>query len=83
MRLLWTRLALNDRSAIFHHNDAHTAIEIDVVIEETMEELAIYPENGNPYMHEGIYMMEICNGYVIVYDIAGKYVRILRLLHLS
>lgn len=83
MRLLWTRLALNDRSAIFHQHDAHTAIEIDVVIEEKTEELIQHPECGDPCIMEGIYMKDIHHGYVMVYDIAGKQVRILRLLNLS
>lgn len=82
MKLLWTRLALNDRSAIFQQNEPHTAIEIDVVIEEKMEDLIFRPKHGNLYMQDAIYMADLCYGYVMAYDIAGKYVRILRLLHL-
>lgn len=83
MNLLWTRLALNDRSLIFHRNDRHTAIEMDVAIEEKTDALFLDPEHGDPCLVEGTYMLDVCCGLVIVYDISGRYVRILRLLEFS
>ena len=84
-RLEWSAFAIADRDAIFDYIEADSpqaAIAIDNRIREQVEILARFPESGRPGRVEGTRELVISRtSYIATYRIAGKTVRILRILH--
>jgi addiction module RelE/StbE family toxin len=85
MRLEWSAFALADRTAIFDYIEADSpqaAIAVDDQIREQARALARFPESGRPGRVEGTRELVISRTpYVAAYRLAGKKIRILRILH--
>lgn len=85
MRLEWSAFALADRTAIFDYIEADSpkaAIAVDGRIREQVQTLARFPESGRQGRVEGTRELVISRTpYIAAYRIAGKTVRILRILH--
>jgi addiction module RelE/StbE family toxin len=85
MRLEWSRFAQTDREAIFDYIEADSpqaAITVDDRIRQQVEELMKFPEIGRPGRIDGTRELIIRRTpYIAAYRIAGKTIRILRVLH--
>jgi addiction module RelE/StbE family toxin len=85
MRLEWSRFAQADREAIFDYIEADSpqaAITVDDRIRQQVEELMKFPEIGRPGRIDGTRELIIQRTpYIAAYRIAGKTIRILRVLH--
>jgi toxin ParE1/3/4 len=85
MRLEWSRFAWADRDAIFDYIEADSpqaAIMVDERIRAQVEGLVRFPESGRRGRIEGTRELVIDRTpYVVAYRVAGKTVRILRVLH--
>jgi toxin ParE1/3/4 len=85
MQLEWSRFALADREAIFDYIDADSpqaAIGVDDRIRLQIEELARFPKMGRAGRVGGTRELIVQRTpYIVAYRIAGKTIRILRVLH--
>lgn len=85
MHLEWSQFAYADREAIFDYIEADSpqaAIAVDDRIRQQIEELIKFPKIGRPGRIDGTRELIIQRTpYIAVYRIAGKTIRILRLLH--
>ena len=85
MKLVWSAFARVDREAIFDYIAAQNplaAIAVDERIQSATERLIQFPESGRPGRVEGTRELVIVRTpYIAAYLIAGKSVRILRVLH--
>jgi addiction module RelE/StbE family toxin len=85
LRLEWSQFALADRETIFDYIEADSpraAIVVDDRIREHVERLRQFPETGRPGRIEGTRELVIDRTpYIAAYQIVGKSVRILRVLH--
>lgn len=84
MRLAWTRPAQSDRveiRAFIAADNPRAALALDELISEKAARLADHPELGRPGRVEGTRELVVHRNYILVYDIAGDLVRILRILH--
>lgn len=85
MHLEWSQFAYADREAIFDYIEADSpqaAIAVDDRIRQQIEELIKFPEIGRPGRIDRTRELIIQRTpYIAVYRIAGKTIRILRLLH--
>ena len=81
----WSQFALADREAIFDYIEADSptaAVVIDGRIRQHVEQLRQFPESGRPGRIEGTRELVIDRTpYIAAYQILGKTVRILRVLH--
>jgi toxin ParE1/3/4 len=84
MRLEWSIFAQADRDAIFDYieqDSPRAAITVDDRIRSQVESLAQFPESGRTGRVEGTRELVIQRTpYIVAYRIAGKSVRILRIL---
>jgi toxin ParE1/3/4 len=84
VRLLWTRLASHDRQEIRDYialDNPAAALALDELISEKAGRLAEYPDLGRPGRVAGTRELVAHRHYILVYDVAGDTVRILRVLH--
>jgi len=85
MPLEWSRFARADREAIFDYIEADSpraAVAVDDRIRQQVEELIKFPAIGRPGRIHGTRELIIQRTpYIAVYRVAGKTVRILRVLH--
>ena len=85
MHLEWSQFAYADRDAIFDYIEADSpqaAIAVDDRIRQQIEELIKFPEIGRPGRIDGTRELIIQRTpYIAVYRIAGRTIRILRVLH--
>ena len=85
MRIVWSLFAVGDREAIFTYIESdspRTAARIDDLIESQVELLATTPEIGRPGRVSGTRELVIQRTpYIVAYQIEGKVVRVLRVLH--
>ena len=85
MQLEWTQFAQADREAIFDYIEADSpqaAITVDDRIRHQIEELMKFPKIGRPGRMDGTRELIIQRTpYIAAYRIAGKTIRILRVLH--
>jgi len=85
MQLEWSQFAQSDREAIFDYIEADSpqaAITVDDRIRQQIEELIKFPKIGRPGRINGTRELIIQRTpYIAVYRIAGKTLRILRVLH--
>lgn len=85
MRIVWSLFAIADREAIFTYIESdspRTAARIDDHIESQVEHLATTPEIGRPGRVAGTRELVIQQTpYIVAYQMEGKRVRILRVLH--
>lgn len=84
MKLYWTLEAIADRDAIFDYietDNPAAALALDELFSEKAERLADHPKLGRPGRVDGTRELVVHENYILVYDIAGDLVRILRVLH--
>lgn len=85
MRLEWSRFAQADREAIFDYiegDNPQAAVVVDDRIRTHVEGLARFPESGRPGRVEGTRELVIDRTpYIVAYRVAGRVVRVLRVLH--
>ncbi len=80
-KLMWTRLALNDRNELFYsHADRDEAIFTDEAIDEAAEKIVAREETGSPGRVGGTLETGISGEFVLVYDSTDSQIRILRIL---
>ncbi|WP_239423883.1 type II toxin-antitoxin system RelE/ParE family toxin [Snodgrassella communis] len=84
MSIVWTPEAVHDRTAIYHYIDAENplaAIRIDSSFSKKIKALLEHPNIGKPGRVTGTRELVVHSNYVVIYDIAGTQIRILRILH--
>lgn len=80
-KLVWTPLALNDRTELFYSfNDRDEALFSDETIDEATRSLAASAESDTPGRIDGTFEKKLSEQSVLVYDVKDKTVRILRIL---
>ncbi|AHE53095.1 type II toxin-antitoxin system mRNA interferase toxin, RelE/StbE family [Sphingomonas sanxanigenens] len=82
--IYWTPEATQDRDDIYNWIDADNpsaAADLDELIEQKAAALAPHPALGRPGRVAGTRELVVHRNYVLVYDVAGDAVRILRVLH--
>ena len=86
MRLVWTRLANADRQKIREYiaqDNPAAALALDELFAEKTKRLVDHPNLGRPGRVEGTRELVAHQNYILVYDIVGDQVRLLRVLHAS
>ena len=84
MRLVWTRLASADRKSIRQYiaiDNPRAALALDALIAEKAAHLVRHPRMGRPGRVKGTRELVAHRNYILIYDIAGAVVRVLRVLH--
>ncbi len=84
MRLGWTPEALEDRRAIYDYIEADNpsaALDFDELLSEKAARLVDHPGLGRPGRVEGTRELVAHRNYILIYDVAGDLVRVLRVLH--
>jgi toxin ParE1/3/4 len=84
MKLVWTRLARDDRKAIREYIAAdkpRAAIAWDERIAKAAEQLLDHPALGRPGRVTGTRELVAHPNYLLIYDTQAEHVRVLRVLH--
>lgn len=84
LKLLWTRLAAQDRRDIRTHIARHNpaaALALDLSISYSTARLTAHPALGREGRVAGTRELVIHPNYIAVYDLTADCVRVLRLLH--
>lgn len=83
MRLFWTPEAIQDRVEIYDYIEADNptaALALDELFAEKAGRLIDHPGLGRPGRVTGTRELVAHHNYILVYDVAGDLVRILRVL---
>ena len=84
MELRWTPEAILDREAIYDYIEVDNpiaALALDELFEEKAGHLIDHPGLGRPGRVPGTRELVAHQNYVLVYDVQGERVRMLRVLH--
>ena len=84
MRLAWTRQANNDRKSIREYiaqDNPAAALALDELFPEKAALLVAHPNLGRPGRIAGTRELVVHRNYVMIYDMEGDVVRVLRVLH--
>lgn len=84
MKLVWTRPAREDRKAIREYiatNNLSAALDLDELLSEKAASLVHHPSLGRPGRLQDTRELVAHRNYILIYDVAGDLVRILRVLH--
>ncbi|MCX8518227.1 MAG: type II toxin-antitoxin system RelE/ParE family toxin [Rhodoferax sp.] len=84
MDLFWTPEAINDRDAIYDYIEADNptaALALDELFEVKAGRLVDHPGLGRPGRIAGTRELVAHQNYILVYDVLGDLVRVLRVLH--
>ena len=84
MKLVWARPAAADRREIrayISQDNPAAALALDELISEMAGRLADHPDLGRPGRVAGTRELVAHHNYILVYDLDGDFVRILRVLH--
>ena len=84
MRLVWTRQAHADRKKIREYIVQHApaaALSLDELFSEKVSLLLDHPSLGRKGRVPGTRELVVHRNYILVYDLSGEAVRVLRLLH--
>ena len=84
MRLVWTRLAREDRKAIREYiaaDNPSAALDLDELLSEKAARLVDHPDIGRPGRLKGTRELVAHRNYILIYDVAVDGVRVLRVLH--
>ena len=80
-KLMWASLASHERNELFYrHSEKDDTLFTDEAIDDATEKLACRTDTGKPGRIRGTMEQEINDRTVLVYDMAGNPVRILRIL---
>ena len=84
MKLVWTRPAAADRREIrayIAQDNPAAALALDELFSEKASRLVDHPSIGRPGRVAGTRELVAHQNYILVYDVAGDLVRVLRVLH--
>ncbi|GAA4404185.1 type II toxin-antitoxin system RelE/ParE family toxin [Quisquiliibacterium transsilvanicum] len=84
IELRWTPEAIQDREAIYDYIEADNpsaALALDELFEEKAGHLIAHPGLGRPGRVSGTRELVAHHNYVLIYDVTGELVRMLRVLH--
>lgn len=84
VKLVWTRLAAADRREIrayIAQDNPAAALALDELFAEKAARLADHPGLGRPGRVAGTRELAAHRNYILVYDLAGDLVRVLKVLH--
>lgn len=84
MKLFWTLEARADRRAIYDYieaDDPRVALELDDLIASRAVQLETHAMMGRAGRLSGTRELVVHRNYILIYDLAGDAVRILRILH--
>ena len=84
MELFWTPEATQDRDEIYDYIEADNpaaALALDELFAENAGRLVDHPGLGRPGRVAGTRELVAHQNYVLVYDVTGDLVRVLRVLH--
>ncbi len=82
--LFWTGEALRDRDAIYDHietDNPPAKLALDELFSEKAARLVDHPALGRPGRVAGKRELVVSSSFILVYDLAGVQVRVLRVLH--
>ena len=82
--LLWTPEAIQDRDEIYDYIEADNpvaALALDELFSEKASRLVDHPGLGRPGRVAGTRELVAHQNYILVYDLTGELVRVLRVLH--
>lgn len=82
--LFWTPEAIQDRDEIYNYievDNPAAALALDELFSEKAGRLIDHPGLGRPGRVVGTYELMAHRNYILVYDVAGDLVRVLRILH--
>lgn len=86
MRIVWSPQALGDRDAIWEYiasDNPAAAMRVDTDFEEAVDGLADHPELGRPGLIPGTRELFPIHHYRIIYEISGREVWVLTIVHTS
>ena len=86
MRLVWSRPAQEDRKAIREYiaaDNFRAAVALDDLIAEKAGHLVRQPRLGRPGRVANTRELVVHRNYLLIYDVAGDLVRVLRVLHVA
>jgi len=81
VKLVLTRSALSDRQAMREYiatDNINAAIDVDLLLSEKATALASHPRLGRTERAAGTLELVAHQNYVLIYDVAGGIVRVLR-----
>lgn len=84
--LFWTPEALQDREDIYDYIEVENptaALAFDAMIAEKASRLVEHPALGRPGRAAGTRELVAHENYLLIYDVVGRRVRVLRVLHAS
>ncbi len=84
MKLFWAPEALRDRDAIYDYietDNPRAALALDELFLEKIQRLIDHPALGHPGRVAGTRELIARQNYIIIYDVTGELVRVLRVLH--
>ena len=84
MDLVWTPEAIQDRDEIYDYIESDNpvaALALDELIAEKAGRLLDHPNLGRPGRIAGTRELVAHRNYILVYDLTGDLVRVLRVLH--
>lgn len=84
MELHWTPEAIQDRETIYDYieaDNAAAALALDELFAEQAGRLVDHPDLGPTGRVSGTRELVAHQNYILVYDVAGDLVRVLRVLH--
>jgi toxin ParE1/3/4 len=84
MRLFWTPDATQDRDEIYDYIEADNpsaALALDELFSEKAGRLIDHPGLGRPGRVAGTRELVAHHNYILVYDVTGELVRVLRVMH--
>ena len=82
--LFWTPEAIQDRDEIYDYIEADNpdaALALDELLSEKASHLVDHPDLGRLGLVAGTRELIAHRNYILVYDVAGDWVRVLRVLH--
>lgn len=86
MELYWTPEAVEDRTVIYDHIEAENpaaALALDELFEEKTGRLVDHPHMARTGRIPGTRELVAHHNYILVYDVVGETVRVLRVLHVA
>ena len=84
MKLIWARPAREDRKAIREYiaaDNQSAALALDELLSGKAARLVDHPGLGRPGRLQGTRELVAHRNYILIYDLAGDLVRVLRVLH--